>query len=474
MKEFFNNFNKWGRRILGVGQPQSEQPQADEEQSQASVGTARPEISQPTGPAGPNTEEAGCGKDSARTEEGETPGTWNPDRECLEIKIYEQVLPPESLSTVMIKLSKGQIRIEGTDKVQQPKLTITEMVFADSEPEAINFYKKNYKKNGSGVDVKVDSDSLSVTEKSSSGVVSGGSGSGQIRGVSGRVVVVDSDIEGDIFNMVSGTTVTNGEQTGSSQLAPRRETRVVLKVPVAENVEGKKLESTYIIKTNSGNIRIESVTGKYTISADAGNIVVEACNMVESKIENKAGKIKVAAATLNVSEIKNGSGDIEVIGAKLNSCSIAGKTGKIAVTGGALDLSPITNESGYIEVIGATLNSCSIAGKTKNIAVVGTILNSCAITNESGNIEVTDGIFIGENTGENTVKTEAGGILVKFDRDQGEIKVKASVGGYATEKLYFEGVENPNVYFEGVENPNGQTASLILTTQDGEIKVISK
>jgi hypothetical protein len=167
-----------------------------------------------------------------------------------------------------------------------------------------------------------------------------------------------------------------------------------------------------------------------------------------------------------------------VIGAKLNSCSIAGKTGKIAVTGGALDLSPITNESGYIEVIGAKLNSCSIAGKTKNIAVVGTILNSCAITNESGNIEVTDGIFIsentGENTGENTVKTEAGDILVKFDRDQGEIKVKASVGGYATEKLYFEGVENPNVYFEGVENPNGQTASLILTTQDGEIKVISK
>jgi DUF4097 and DUF4098 domain-containing protein YvlB len=321
--------------------------------------------------------------------------------------------------------------------------------------------------------VKVDSDSLSVTEKSSSGVVSGGSGSGQIRGVSGRVVVVDSDIEGDIFNMVSGTTVTNGEQTGSSQLAPRRETRVVLKVPVA--YEGEKSEyNSYIIRVNSGNIRIESVTGKYTISADAGDIVVEACNMVDSKIENKAGKTKVAAATLNVSEIKNESGEIEVIGAKLNSCSIAGKTGKIAVTGGALDLSPITNEDGYIEVIGAKLNSCSIAGKTKNIAVVGTILNSCAITNESGNIEVTDGIFIGENTGENTVKTEAGGILVKFDRDQGEIKVKASVGGYATEKLYFEGVENPNVYFEGVENPNGQTASLILTTQDGEIKVISK
>jgi DUF4097 and DUF4098 domain-containing protein YvlB len=330
--------------------------------------------------------------------------------------------------------------------------------------------------------VEVDSDTLSVTEKNSSGVVSGGSGNVQIEGRSGSVVVDNSYVRGNIFNRVNGGTggivIINGEQTGSSQPVAGRETRVVLKVPVAENVEGKKLESTYIIKTNSGNIRIESVTGKYTISADAGDIVVEACNMVDSKIENKAGKTKVAAATLNVSEIKSESGDIEVIGAKLNSCSIAGKTGKIAVTGGALDLSPITNEDGYIEVIGAKLNSCSIAGKTKNIAVVGTILNSCAITNESGNIEVTDGIFIsentGENTGENTVKTEAGDILVKFDRDQGEIKVKASVGGYATEKLYFEGVENPNVYFEGVENPNGQTASLILTTQDGEIKVISK
>jgi len=437
------------------------------EQSQPSGDTARPENSQSTGPAEPDLGEAGRGKDPDRVE-GETPGTWNPEQGCLEVET-KRVLELGSLSTVLIKLARGKVHVVGTDEVEQPELTITERIYAGSKSEAAGFYKKN----GSGVDVKVDSDSLSVTEKSSSGVVSGGSGSGQIRGVSGRVVVVDSDIEGDIFNMVSGTTVTNGEQTGSSQLAPRRETRVVLKVPVA--YEGEKSEyNSYIIRVNSGNIRIESVTGKYTISADAGDIVVEACNMVDSKIENKAGKTKVAAATLNVSEIKNESGEIEVIGAKLNSCSIAGKTGKIAVTGGALDLSPITNEDGYIEVIGAKLNSCSIAGKTKNIAVVGTILNSCAITNESGNIEVTDGIFIGENTGENTVKTEAGGILVKFDRDQGEIKVKASVGGYATEKLYFEGVENPNVYFEGVENPNGQTASLILTTQDGEIKVISK
>jgi len=376
----------------------------------------------------------------------------------------------------MIQLTEGKICIETDNKVQQPELTITERVYADSEPEAINFYEKNYKKNGSGVNVEVDSDSLSVTEKSSSGVVSGGSGNVQIEGRSGDVVIVRSTIGGNIVNNNTGhgKVIIDGRQIGPSQSVPRRETQVVLRVPVAENVEGKKPESKFFIKTSYGYIRVESVTGKYSISADAGDIVVESCNMVESKIENEAGKIKVAAGTLNLSEIKNGSGDIEVIGAKLNSCSIAGKTGKIAVTGGALDLSPITNESGYIEVIGATLNSCAITNEAGNIAVVGTILNSCAITNESGNIEVTDGIFIGENTGENTVKTEAGGILVKFDRDQGEIKVKASVGGYATEKLYFEGVENPNVYFEGVENPNGQTASLILTTQDGEIKVISK
>ena len=95
-----------------------------------------------------------------------------------------------------------------------------------------------------------------------------------------------------------------------------------------------------------------------------------------------------------------------------------------------------------------------------NIKAIRTKLNSCTITNKAGNIEVTDGRFIGENT----VKTEAGNILVGFGEDQGEIEVKASVGGYATQKLYFE----------GVENPNGQTARLILTTQDGEIKVISK
>ena len=304
--------------------------------------------------------EAGRGKGPARVE-GETPGTWNPEQGCLEVET-KRVLELGSLSTVLIKLVEGEICIEGTDKVQQPELTITERIYAGSKSEATRFYKEN----GSGVNVEVDSDTLSVTEKSSSGVVSGGSGNVQIEGRSGSVVVANSYVRGNIFNRVNGGTggivIINGEQTGSSQPEARRETQVVLKVPVAENAnnEGKKPKPKYIIEVDFGNIKFENVTGEYDISLNTGNI------------------------------------------------------------------------------------------------------------------EVTDGIFIGENTGENTVKTEAGGILVKFDRDQGEIKVKASVGGYATEKLYFEGVENPNVYFEGVENPNGQTASLILTTQDGEIKVISK
>jgi len=46
----------------------------------------------------------------------------------------------------MIQLTEGKICIETDNKVQQPELTITERVYADSEPEAINFYEKNYKK----------------------------------------------------------------------------------------------------------------------------------------------------------------------------------------------------------------------------------------------------------------------------------------------------------------------------------------
>jgi len=291
--------------------------------------------------------EAGRGKGPARVE-GETPGTWNPEQGCLEVET-KRVLELGSLSTVLIKLVEGEICIEGTDKVQQPELTITERIYAGSKSEATRFYKEN----GSGVNVEVDSDTLSVTEKSSSGVVSGGSGNVQIEGRSGSVVVANSYVRGNIFNRVNGGTggivIINGEQTGSSQPEARRETQVVLKVPVAENAnnEGKKPKPKYIIEVDFGNIKFENVTGEYDISLNTGNI------------------------------------------------------------------------------------------------------------------EVTDGIFISENTGENTVKTEAGDILVKFDRDQGEIEVKASVGGRVIQKLYFE----------GVENPNGQTAILRLTAKAGKIEV---
>ena len=294
--------------------------------------------------------EAGRGKGPARVE-GETPGTWNPEQGCLEVET-KRVLELGSLSTVLIKLVEGEICIEGTDKVQQPELTITERIYAGSKSEATRFYKEN----GSGVNVEVDSDTLSVTEKSSSGVVSGGSGNVQIEGRSGSVVVDNSYVRGNIFNRVNGGTggivIINGEQTGSSQPVAGRETRVVLKVPVAN--KGEKSEPEYIIEVGSGNITVENVTGEYDISLNTGNI------------------------------------------------------------------------------------------------------------------EVTDGIFISENTGENTVKTETGDISVGFDRDQGKIKVQTIQPGLGGRVI------KETIYFEGVENPNGQTARLILTTQAGGIEVISK
>jgi len=83
------------------------------------------------------------------------------------------------------------------------------------------------------------------------------------------------------------------------------------------------------------------------------------------------------------------------------------------------------------------------------------------ISLNTGNIEVIDGVFIGKN---NTFKTEAGRISVKFGKNQGETEVEGSVGGHVDRKLFFE----------GVKNPDGQTARLSLSTQAGKIRVISK
>ena len=444
MKEFFN---KWGRRILGGGQP-------DEEQSRASGSTAQPgtEKGQTTGSSEPNSQQAGHEKDPARGGEGETPGTWNPDRECLEIKIYEQVLPPESLSTVMIKLSKGQIRIEGTDKVQQPKLTITEMVFADSEPEAINFYKKNYKKNGSGVDVKVDSDSLSVTEKSSSGVVSGGSGSGQIRGVSGRVVVVDSDIEGDIFNMVSGTTVTNGEQTGSSQLAPRRETRVVLKVPVAKNVEGKK--PNYQLEVKAGDVKVENTSGGVcNIVVNAGNVHIE---------RYKGEKIELSNQSANV-EIYESEGKFS-IGAISGNIMIGNSTGsfRISAVSGNITLTNVTFTQD--NKISATSGNIQAEVANKRLKVYAETL--------SGKI-TTSGSFV--VTKDNRPQRGAGGNVDRSVTITGNVDGSVIITGIGG-NVYF----GTNVFSDGsaggsIEGrfgePGDQNNLLTLTTTSGNITI---
>jgi len=389
----------------------------ESEQSKAFGNTRRPENSQSTGPAEPDLGEAGRGKGPAREKEIEI--EWDPKQGCLVVET-EQVLKPESLERVRIKLAKGQIRIEETDEVGRPELIVTERIYAGSESEASNFYKQNR----SGVDVEVDSDSLSVTEKSSSGVVSGGSGSVNVQGAGG-VVIIGSDIGGNISNRVNGgtgsTVIIDGRQTGSSQSASRGETQVVLKVPVAENVEGKEPEPerAYFITVDSGHIGVENGTGRYTISAGSGNVVIKGCRMM-------AG-----------SKIETGSGGIEVTGTTFNSCRIETGSGNVGVTG-------------------TTFNLCTIQTGSGNVGVTG-ILDSFIIITGSGNVGVT-GIF----TGENTVKTGTGDISVGFDRGQGEIIVQTILGGRVIKEI---------IYFEGIKNPNGQTARLSLITQAGKIEV---
>jgi len=372
MKEFFN---KWGRWILGGGQP-------DEEQSQASGGTARPrtENEKTTGTTRPNPGEARRGKDPAREKEIEI--KWDPEQGCLVVETKQGL--ELGLRKFMFELSEGEVHVERTKNVQRPELTITERIFADSEPEARRFYKQK----GSGVNVSAGPESLYVKGESSSGVVSAGSRSVQIEGISGGVVIVDSDIGGNISNIVNGGTggavIINGKQTGSSQPVARRETRVVLRVPVAENVsEGEKPKPEYIIEVGAGNITFENANGEYDVSVGAGNIT----------FENANGEYDVSVG--------------------------AGNT---------------------------VFKECDIVRSR--------------VTNTAGNIEVIDGVFIGKN---NTFKTEAGNISVKFGRGQGEIEVQTSSGGGA--------IRRTQSFFEGVKNPDGQTAILRLTAKAGKIEV---
>ena len=382
----------------------------ESEQSKAFGNTRRPENSQSTGPAEPDLGEAGRGKGPAREKEIEI--EWDPKQGCLVVET-EQVLKPESLERVRIKLAKGQIRIEETDEVGRPELIVTERIYAGSEPEATGFYEKN----GSGVNVSAGSKSLLVKGESSSGVVSGGSGSGQTAGLLGNVVISNSKISGNIVN----TALRDGQEIGASQ-SGLRETQVVLKVPVAKNLdEGKapEPERAYFITVDSGHIGVENGTGRYTISAGSGNVVIKGCRMM-------AG-----------SKIETGSGGIEVTGTTFNSCRIETGSGNVGVTG-------------------TTFNLCTIQTGSGNVGVTG-ILDSFIIITGSGNVGVT-GIF----TGENTVKTGTGDISVGFDRGQGEIIVQTILGGRVIKEI---------IYFEGIKNPNGQTARLSLITQAGKIEV---
>ena len=42
----------------------------------------------------------------------------------------------------MFELSEGEVRVVGTNEVQQPELTIIEKIYAGSKSEATGFYKK--------------------------------------------------------------------------------------------------------------------------------------------------------------------------------------------------------------------------------------------------------------------------------------------------------------------------------------------
>ena len=287
------------------------------------------------------------------------------------------------LRKFMFELSEGKVHVVGTKNVQKPELTITERVYADSEPEARRFYEQK----GSSVNVRAGSKSLYIKGESSSDVVSGGSGSVNVQGAGG-VVIIGSNIRGGVFNTGYGNKVIiNGQEIRSSQPVARRETRVVLRVPVAENVsEGEKPKPKYIIEVGAGNITFENANGEYDVSVGAGNIT----------FENANGEYDVSVG--------------------------AGNT---------------------------VFKECDIVRSR--------------VTNTAGNIEVIDGVFIGKN---NTFKTEAGNISVKFGRGQGEIEVQTSSGSGA--------IRRTQSFFEGVKNPDGQTAILRLTAKAGEIKVISK
>jgi len=540
MKEFF----EWGKRILGVGQPQpgqppAEQPQADEEQSRASGGTAQPgtEKGQTTGSSEPNSQQAGHEKNPARRKGSETTKRWNPEQGCLEVKT-ERVLELRSLSTVLIKLAKGQIRIEGTDKVQQPELTITERIYAGSKSEATRFYKEN----GSGVNVEVDSDTLSVTEKSSSGVVSGRYGNIQVGNVSGSGINIGGpgniqvgnvsssginiggpgniqvgnvsssginiggpgniqvgnvsgsginiggpgniqvgnvsssginiggpgniqvgNVSGSGINIggpgniqvgnVSGSGITiGGRQTESSQLAPRRKMQVVLRVPVAKNVEGKK--PNYQLEVKAGDVKVENTSGGVcNIVVNAGNVHIE---------RYKGEKIELSNQSANV-EIYESEGKFS-IGAISGNIMIGNSTGsfRISAVSGNITLTNVTFTQD--NKISATSGNIQAEVANKRLKVYAETL--------SGKI-TTSGSFV--VTKDNRPQRGAGGNVDRSVTITGNVDGSVIITGIGG-NVYF----GTNVFSDGsaggsIEGrfgePGDQNNLLTLTTTSGNITI---
>ncbi len=262
-----------------------------------------------SGPTIPPSEGATPGTNP--TEKGEVTRTerWDSGQRCLVVKT-EGLLAPELLETVTINLPEGEIRIVGTNQVQRPILTIEERIFADSEDQAINFYQSN----SDGVEVTSGSGSLAVKGKSRPTVVVGGSRGVQISGVSGGVVIFGSNVRGNVVNTGPGGVFIGGQRVGSSGSEPRRETQVVLRVPILEKNanEQEKSGPMYTLEAGSGNIRVENVRGKYTISAGAGDVEIKGCDVVNSLIETGAGDITVTGTFTGVNIIKTRAGDILV------------------------------------------------------------------------------------------------------------------------------------------------------------------
>ena len=315
----------------------------------------------------------------------------------------------------MIQLTEGKICIETDNKVQQPELTITERVYADSEPEAINYQKDSF------VGVSADWDSLLVIGKNSLGVVSGGSGNVPTAG-------------------------------GSSQSAPRRETQVVLKVPVAKNVEGKK--PNYQLEVKAGDVKVENTSGGVcNIVVNAGNVHIE---------RYKGEKIELSNQSANV-EIYESEGKFS-IGAISGNIMIGNSTGsfRISAVSGNITLTNVTFTQD--NKISATSGNIQAEVANKRLKVYAETL--------SGKI-TTSGSFV--VTKDNRPQRGAGGNVDRSVTITGNVDGSVIITGIGG-NVYF----GTNVFSDGsaggsIEGrfgePGDQNNLLTLTTTSGNITI---